>query len=104
MSIELNDFQTFLGVAFVILGGIATLGKAHDVLKSWLKPSKTIEQRVTKVEAKLENDNKRLKSMEDGNKAICRGVLALLNHEITGNSIEKLKEAQTGINDYLINR
>ena len=43
-------------------------------------------------------------SMETGQRAICRGVLALLSHEINGNSTDKLKEAQTGISNYLIDK
>lgn len=104
MNITLNDFQTFLAVAFVLLGGVATIGKAVDVIKGWRKPAKTLNQWMASTDRKLENDKKRIDSLEEGNKALCRGMLALLNHEITGNSIEKLKEAQTGINNYLIER
>lgn len=35
---------------------------------------------------------------------MCRGMLALLNHEITGNSIDKLKDAQADMTDFLIQR
>ena len=37
-----------------------------------------------------------------GQKAACRGILALLNHEITGNSVDKLKKAKENMEDYLI--
>lgn len=37
-----------------------------------------------------------------GQKAACRGILALLNHEITGNSIDKLKTAKEKMEDYLL--
>lgn len=104
MNIALNDFQTFIAVAFVILGGIATVGKAVDVIKGWRKPAKTNEERLTLCESKLAADNKRLENLEVGNKALCRGMLALLSHEINGNSIDKLKEAQAGINNYLIEK
>lgn len=46
----------------------------------------------------------RLNAWEDGQKAQCRGVLALLSHEINGNSVDKLRKAYDGINDYLIER
>lgn len=104
MSITLNDFQTFLAVAFVLMGGIATVGKAVDVIRGWRKPAKTLAQRVADTERKLDNDKRHIDALEEGNKALCRGMLALLNHEITGNSIEKLKEAQAGINNYLIEK
>ena len=53
---------------------------------------------------KLESDNKRIESLEEGNKAICRGVLALLSHEINGNSVDKLTSARDGLTEYLIER
>jgi uncharacterized protein HemX len=37
-----------------------------------------------------------------GQKAACRGILAMLNHEITGNSVEKLQKAKDQMEDYLI--
>lgn len=37
-----------------------------------------------------------------GQKAQCRGILALLNHEITGNSVDKLKKAKEKMEDYLL--
>jgi hypothetical protein len=53
---------------------------------------------------KLDSDNKRIESLEEGNKAICRGVLALLSHEINGNSVDKLTSARDGLTEYLIER
>ena len=37
-----------------------------------------------------------------GQKAACRGILAMLNHEITGNSVDKLKTAKEKMEDYLL--
>ena len=56
------------------------------------------------VHRKLENDNERISGLEEGNKAVCRGVLALLSHEINGNSIDKLRSAHEGLTNYLIER
>ena len=44
----------------------------------------------------------RVKKLEEGNKALCHGIFALLNHEVTGNSIDKLKRAETAMKNYLI--
>lgn len=56
------------------------------------------------VDDELARGNKRVNNLEEGNRAICRGILALLSHEINGNSVEKLKDAQNGITDFLIDR
>lgn len=104
MNITLNDFQVFLAVTFVLLGGIATVGKAIDVIKGWRKPSKTQEERLSVCEAKLDTEHKRLENLEEGNRALCRGVLALLNHELHNGNTEEMEKAQNGINNYLIER
>ena len=56
------------------------------------------------VDAKLDKDNKRIESLEEGNKVICRALIAMLSHEINGNSKEKLQTALTGLQEYLIER
>lgn len=48
--------------------------------------------------------DKRITAIEEGNKVLCRGILALLSHEINGNSSDKLKSAQTEITNYLIDK
>lgn len=82
------------------------------------KVLENLEPRFAEIEKKLSNDNsridentrelsehrKRMDGLETGQRAICRGVLALLSHEINGNSTDKLKEAQTGISNYLIDK
>jgi hypothetical protein len=53
---------------------------------------------------KLDRDKNRIDSLEAGNKVICRGILALLSHEINGNSADKLKDAKDELTNYLIER
>ena len=43
-----------------------------------------------------------IEQLFSGQKATCRGILALLNHEITGNSVDKLKAAKERMEEYLI--
>lgn len=56
------------------------------------------------VDDKLDSDNKRIHSLEDGNKVVCKALMALLSHEINGNSNDKLQKALSDLNDYLIER
>lgn len=91
-------------------------GKLADEISA--KVLENLEPRFAEIEKKLSNDNtriddntrelnehrKRMDGLESGQRAICRGVLALLSHEINGNSVDKLKEAQAGISNYLIDK
>jgi len=77
-----------------------------------------LEPRFQEIDRKLNNDKVRLDEhaqrlaalgsrndvLEAGQKAMCRGVLALLSHEINGNSTDKLRDAQTDINNFLIDK
>jgi esterase/lipase len=62
-----------------------------------------IEGRLTKVENSITKDEKQLKSMNECNHVITKGVLALLDHGINGNNIGQMKEARNDVEAYLIN-
>lgn len=82
------------------------------------KVMEKLEPRFGEIDRKLANDKallddhtRRLSTyeskfaqQEEGQRAICRGVLALLSHEINGNSTDKLREALEGIKNYLIEK
>ncbi len=82
------------------------------------KVMEKLEPRFAEIDRKLSNDKaliddhtrklaaieKRHETIAQGQKALCRGILALLSHEINGNSVDKLKEAQAGMNDFLIEK
>ena len=77
-----------------------------------------LEPRFSEIDRKLATDKSRLDehtrilgthqdqlaNIEQGNKVLCRGILALLSHEINGNSDDKLKASQQEITNYLIDK
>ena len=77
-----------------------------------------LEPRFSEIDQKLATDKSRLDEhtrmlgthqeklvdIDRGNKVLCRGILALLSHEINGNSNDKLKESQQEITNYLIDK
>lgn len=86
------------------MGIITAAGGATGVIIKLLSPYHKLKKRVSRHDDLLENDNNRLKEIEESNRHICRAMLVLLDHEITGNSIEKLKSAKTEMQEYLIDR
>lgn len=100
----MDQLRDFLIVLLAFGGFVVLLGNVIKTIKDWRKPSSDLESWRRDVDMKLKNDNERLKSMEEGNKVLCRGILALLSHEINGNSIDKLKSSQTEMTNYLIDR
>ncbi len=54
--------------------------------------------------AKLSMQKHQIDEIEEGQRVMCRGVLAILSHMINGNSSDALKESQKEITDYLITK
>lgn len=95
--------------AVVLLSNAAEkIGKAVQTAKA---PNTLLNDRMDKAEKHLEEidgflavDKKRLDSIEDGNRATQRALLALLDHGIDGNNISQMQEAKTALQNHLINR
>jgi len=106
----MNDINVTVGVILAALGAITVVAKGIEAIRS-LSPTNRLNKKLEEHGKKLTQDYQRLNSMEEiigdlkeGNREICFGVKALLHHEITGNSIDKLKDAESQIDTYLINR
>lgn len=97
LSISISDIVFFCGVVAAIWGVI-------KIIKEIKKPSNDLKSQVEEHEKKLNKDNKRLEDIEEYNKAICKSLLALIDHEITGNGIDKLKTTKTELQNFLIER
>lgn len=102
----LNEIQTFFIVLLAIASFITTIGGAINLLLNWRKQSK-----VLKHELLLKDLEERVKALESKTdeqegfiKVLCNSILALVSHEINGNSLDKLKDAQKELQDFLINR
>lgn len=103
-NLSLAQMKDFAVVALAILAFIVLLGNVIKTIATWKKPHDDLQAWRKDVDTKLTNDNDRLTELEDGNKVVCRGILALLSHAINGNSNDKLKASQTEITNYLIDR
>ena len=99
--IQVRDFAI---VAVAIMGLIVLVGNAVKTIKEWRKPGMSEAEWRREVNTKLDTDNKRIKNLEDGNKVICRALIAMLSHEINGNSKDKLQNAMADLQEYLIER
>ena len=95
--------------AFVLLSNAAEkMAKAYRTMKA---PNAKQDERLDAVEEHLKEgdrflgmDKKRLDSIEDGNRATQRALLALLDHGIDGNNITQMQHAKEELQNHLINR
>ena len=100
-------FLAFL-VVLALLGAYITIMNA---IKAWREekqrrdaPVNNLEEIVNEHDQKLRRDNDRLKELEEGNRIMMRAMMALLSHDINGNSTDKLKQSMDEIQRSLIEK
>lgn len=98
---DFRSFAVVLAALIVVISGVLGIAKNWRDLR---KPSNDVEKWRRETDTKLDRDNKRLNALEDGNKVLCQGMLAMLDHQISGNDVVKLRSARDGLQTYLINR
>lgn len=94
------NWETILAVA----GGVVVLGNCLKTLGAWLAPAKRLTETVAEHERKLQADNERLGQLETDNQMILKSLFALVNHDIDGNGIDRLKVTREELQDYITNR
>lgn len=85
-------------------GLVTTLFAVWKIIKEIKKPSEDLKKKVEHHEELLNNDNERLKDIEQSTKMILNCMFVLINHDLTGNGIDKMKEARDELQEYLINK
>lgn len=83
------------------VAGLWTLWK---IVKEIRKPNDNLKAKVEKHDKFLDNDNKRLKEIENSDQMILRSLLVIINHEITGNGITTMKEIRDELQEFLIKK
>ena len=109
-GIEFTDIVT---IVLAVAGGITVIGGAWAYIKKWIAESKGAKNSeiIQEHTEQLKSIDERLQQLEKANvsqdkyvNAMCATMIALLDHSITGNSIDKLKKARDDMNEYLIHR
>lgn len=96
------------GTVTAVAAAVTVIVKAVQKAKA---PEKTQNERIEKLEkwkekvdTMFDNDNKRLKALEEGNRITQEALLALLGHAKDGNNTEQIIKAENDMKQYLINR
>lgn len=92
-----------------ILSAIVLIGAAAGVIYKWISPAfkakSTIaehENRLNKIEEHEKNDLEMLKDMQMSIKQQNRAMLAVVNHMIDGNGIDRLRQSRDELTDLLM--
>lgn len=108
ITFTISDVLWFCGAICTIAAAIAVFYRAAVKVQ---EPEHVQNQRLDALEKKvdkfseyLDRDNRRLNSLDDGNRVTQQALLALMSHAINGNDIDKLSKAKDDLESYLINK
>ena len=95
-------------VVLALLGAYTTVMNA---IKTWREekqrkdaPVNTMEEQVRNHDEQLQRGRERIEDLEESNRIIMRALMAMLSHEINGNSDDRLRASFDEIQAYLIDR
>ena len=110
----IGDVTISAALAWIIgaFGALAVIYKGIEIIKAIFGKSKSkVEEKLKKHDELLDNDNRRLKEIEtalknqqSGQAVICQGMLSLVNHQLSGNDVDKLREARDKLLTFLTER
>lgn len=110
---DFRQIQDFFIVLMAILGFISILGGVINLFRNWKKesPHKKIEDILKNHEKRITNNERIIKEIENdlketnfSNDVLFKSILAIISHEINGNSKDKLEKAKDELEEYLIKR
>lgn len=102
-----------VGVVIAFCGLLVTITKTVDAVRSWRAPQEKRDAEqgaaIAKNKEKLRNDMERLDEHDRaidglfaGQKHLCAGVRALLDHELHNGNADQMRAASEAINDWLV--
>lgn len=112
---EWLDVQSFVTVLLALCGAIVCIGGAINLIRGWLKPRKETDARIFEMlernKITIEKHNEEIDDikcdiaeLKRDNNLMLKMLLEMMNHEIDGNGIERMKKLRTEIQDELVNR
>ena len=115
MNETTQTLQTLWTWILAACGMIIALGGAWAIVAKVFKPNRDMRKDLDaliqkQIEDQANNDRRFKKDLEsiealnESTKYLCKGMLALLNHEISGNSIDKITKARDELSTYLIEK
>lgn len=87
-----------------LLGFVASIWGVYKIIKDIYTPYKLRNREIEKNKEYLARDNERIKDLEESNAMIYECLLVMLNHQITGNGVDKMKEVRDKMNEFIIKK
>ena len=101
---ELMDFTITAAQIMGFCSLVAALWGIWLIVKEIKKPGSDLKRKVEEHDRLLNSDDNRLKDIEESNRMMLQSLLVIINHNITGNGIEKMKETRDQLQEFLIHK
>lgn len=88
-------------VILAVLAAIVAVDKAIDVFKKWKAPEKDVAEKLRADKAALDKHESDIAALKEGQKVLCTGIVALLDHELHNGNSEQMEKARAGLSEYL---
>ena len=100
----MENIEITFNTILQLFGAIAVLGGGIKIIISAVSPYKDLKERMRKAESKMGEVSSALNRIEESQKIQGKALMELLNHTITGNDIEALKERYDELVEHYINQ
>ena len=90
-----------LGAYVTVMNAVKTYREEKQMKDA---PVNTMKQQVRNHDEQLQRERERIEDLEESNRIIMRALMAMLSHEINGNSDDRLRASFDEIQAYLIDR
>lgn len=101
-------WQTFVLVLLALCAAIVLVLNAAEKIQALFHPrakrEMSVQERLDDHDKKLDKDHVRLTRLESDTTMMLRTMSNLLEHQITGNGIEKMRETFKDLQEYLVKR
>lgn len=87
-----------------IFGAIAVVGGGIKIIITAMSPYRDLKEKVKRQAEKIKGVESALERIEESQRVQGKALMELLNHIITGNDIEKLKERHDDLVDHYIDQ
>ena len=84
-----------------VFAAIVTVDKVIDIFKKWRSPSADTAKKLATDKARLDEHERSIDDLREGQQVLCSGILALLDHELHNGNSDQMQDARDGIMNYL---
>ena len=102
ITITIQTLLSIFGAISVIVAGTSAITKMFSPFKDLKAKVEDHQKHLDEGNERFSMSEKKLEEQSAMQKEICKSLIVIMNHEITGNSVDKLKSQQEELQKFLI--